>query len=147
MIASSGQTSRSGSHGSSRSRPSSSETSDRGLQEPDAGADPVAAARAGAEPVGEPLGQPALDAPGGHHHDLLGERVVQRRREQLAERVGEQVGARCPVQVKRHGATLGGRADTGRAGDRNLDGRIDGPECDAPGGGPTPVGWSHAAGA
>ena len=33
------------------------------LEEPHAGAHPVAAARAGAEPVGEPLGEPPLDAP------------------------------------------------------------------------------------
>ena len=57
---------------------------------------------AGAEPVGEPLGQPALDTLGGHHHDLLGERVVQRGRQQLAERVGEQVGPRGAVEVERH---------------------------------------------
>ena len=90
----------------------SSDTSDLRLEEPDAGADPVAA-RADTEPVGEPLGQPALDAPGRHDHDLLGERVVEGLAEEVAQRLRQQVGARGPVQVERHGATLGGRADIG----------------------------------
>ncbi len=72
------------------------------VEEPDAGTDTVAAARSDAEPVGEPLGEPALDTLGGHHHDLVGERVVQRCGEQLAEAVGELVGARGAVEVERH---------------------------------------------
>ncbi len=68
---------------------------------------------ADAEPVGQPLGQPALDAPGRHDHDLLDERVVEGLAEEVAQRLRQQVGARGPVQVERHGATLGGRADIG----------------------------------
>jgi len=85
-----------------------------GLEEPDAGADPVATS-SDAEPVRQPLGQPPLDATRGNDHDLLGKGVAEGRREQVAERLRQQVGARCPVQVKRHGATLGGAADSGSA--------------------------------
>ncbi len=72
------------------------------VEEPDAGADPVAAARADPEPVGQPLREPPLDPLGGHHHHLVGERVVERGRQQLAEGVGELVGARSAVQVQGH---------------------------------------------
>ena len=71
-------------------------------EEPDAGAHPVPAARPDAQPMAEPLGQPALHALRRHHHDLLGERVVEGRGHQLAERVGELVGARCAVEMEGH---------------------------------------------
>ena len=94
ITSSSGQTRRSGSHGSSRSRPSSIADQRARAEEAHPRAHAVAAARAGAESVGEALGEPALDTLGRHHHDLLLERVVQRRGEQRAEPVREQVGAR-----------------------------------------------------
>ena len=71
-------------------------------QEPHARADAVATARAGAEPVGEPLGQPPLDATRRNDDDLLGERVVERFREQRAEPVGEQVGRIGTMHLQRH---------------------------------------------
>ena len=111
MVASSGQTRRSGSHGSSRSRPMSSGDQRPRVQEPDARADPVVASRTDAEPVGQPLGQPALDAPGRDDDDLLGERVVERLGEEVGQRLRQQVGARSPVQVERHGPTLCAGAD------------------------------------
>jgi hypothetical protein len=73
-----------------------------GVEEPDARADAVPTARPGPKAVGEPLGQPPLDALGRDHHDLLGERVVEGCRHQLTEGVGELVGARCAVQVEGH---------------------------------------------
>ena len=54
----------------------------------------------GAEQMGEPLRQPALDAARRHEHDLLRERVLERRGEQLAEGVGELVGARSAMEVE-----------------------------------------------
>ena len=72
------------------------------VEEADPGAHAVAAARADAQPVGQPLREPALDPLGGHHHDLVGERVVERHRQQRAETVGELVGARGAVQVQGH---------------------------------------------
>ncbi len=77
----------------------------------DAGAHPVSAARRGAEPVREPLAEPPLHAAGRHEHQLGRERVVQRRRQQLAEGIGEQVGPRGAVEVEHHSATLCGAAD------------------------------------
>ena len=75
--------------------------------EVDTGAHTVAAPRRGAEPVREPLGQPALDALRRHHDHLGRERIGQRRRQQLAELVGELVGARGAVEVEGHcGPTL-----------------------------------------
>ena len=102
MVASSGQTSWSGSHRSSRSAVEQQRHERARVEEPHPGADPVTAAGTDAQPVAEPLGEPALDALRRHHHDLLGERVVERRREQLAEGVGELVGARRAVEVEGH---------------------------------------------
>ena len=81
------------------------------LEEPDARAHAVTAAGARPQAVGEPLGQPPLDAPRRHHDDLLGERVVEGLREEVAERLRQQVGARGPMQVERHAATLCVAAD------------------------------------
>jgi hypothetical protein len=64
-------------------------------RELDPGAHPVAAL--GAEPVREPVRQPALHALRRNRHDLGGERVGQRAREQLGERVGQRVGPLGPV--------------------------------------------------
>ena len=114
MVASSGQTSRSGSHGVVALAAEQQADERARVEEPDPRAHAVAAARAGAEPVAQPLGQPALHALGRHHHDLLGERVVEGHRQQLAEGVGELVGARCAVQVERHGRTLRGGGDSWR---------------------------------
>ena len=72
-------------------------------QEPDPGAHPVTAARADPEPVREPLREPALHAPRGHDDELLGERVVERRREQVAQTVGEEVGALGTMDPQGHG--------------------------------------------
>ena len=77
----------------------------------DAGAHSVSPARRGAEPVREPLAEPPLHAAGRHEHQLGRERVVQRRRQQLAEGIGEQVGPRGAVEVEHHSATLCGAAD------------------------------------
>ncbi len=77
-----------------------------GRHEVDARADAVAATRTHAEAVRQPLGQPALDAAGGHDHDLAGERVGQRGDQQVREAVGERVGALGGVEVQGHGATL-----------------------------------------
>ena len=55
--------------------PSSSATSDRGLRNRTPAQTPSPAPGAAPSRWREPLGQPALDALGGHHHDLLGERV------------------------------------------------------------------------
>ena len=114
MVASRGQTSRSGSQGSSASRPMSSDTSDLGWRNRTPAQTP-SPPPSEAEPVRQPLGQPPLDATRGNDHDLLGKGVAEGRREEVAERLRQQVGARCPVQVKRHGATLGGAADSGSA--------------------------------
>ena len=100
MTSSSGQTSRSGSHGSSRSRPASSATSDRGLRNRTPAQTPSPPGP-GAETVREPLGEPALHAPGRHHDDLLGEGVGQRIGEQVSQGVGERSvrSARCSWTV------------------------------------------------
>ena len=50
----------------------------------------VAATTAHAEPVRQPLGEPALDAAGRHDHDLTGERVGQGRDQELGEAVGRE---------------------------------------------------------
>ncbi len=81
------------------------------LEEAHPRAHPVAAGP-DPEPVGEPLGQPPLHAAGGDDDDLLGQRVVERARQQVPQRLRQQVGARGPVQVERHAATLCGGADT-----------------------------------
>ena len=110
MVASSGQTSWSGSHEIVAVAVEQQRHQRARVEEPHPGAHPVAAPGADAEPVAEPLGEPALDTLRGHHHDLLGERVVERRGEQLAEGVGELVGARRAVEVEGHlGPTLGRR--------------------------------------
>jgi hypothetical protein len=62
-------------------------------EEADPGADPVAAPRPDAQPVGEPLGEPALHPAGGHHHDLLGEGILQRCRQEVPQAVREEVCA------------------------------------------------------
>ena len=73
----------------------------------DAGADAVTGALGGgAEPVRQPLAQPPLHPASRHEHQLGCERVLRRRRQQLAERVGEQVGPRGAVEVEHHSATL-----------------------------------------
>jgi len=64
------------------------------IEEPDTGTHPVAAAHADTEPVVQTLRHPALDATGRHDHQLLRERVCQRRGEQLRQPVCEQVGVR-----------------------------------------------------
>ncbi len=117
MAPSSGQTSRSGSHGSSRSRSSSSETSERGVRNRTPAQMPSPPRGPAAEGVREPLRHPPLHALGGHHHDLLGERVVQGHGEQLAEAVDEPVGARGAVEVERHGGSIARGTDT-RGGPR-----------------------------
>ncbi len=80
-------------------------------EEPHPRADTVATPGARAEPVGQPLGQPALHTLGRHHHDLLRERVVERGRQQLAEGIGELVGARSAVDLEGHVGTLRPGAD------------------------------------
>ena len=88
----------------------------------DAGADAVTGALGGgAEPVGQPLAQPPLHAASRHEHQLGCERVLQRRRQQLAEGVGEQVGPRGAVEVEHHSATLcaGTDASGGAGGGSN----------------------------
>ena len=77
-----------------------------GRHEVDARAHAVAAARAHAEAVRQPLGQPALDPAGGHDHHLAGERVGERGDQQVRQAVGERVGALGGVQVQGHAATL-----------------------------------------
>jgi hypothetical protein len=52
--------------------------------------------------MGEPLGQPALHPAGGHDHEVLGERVLRRLREQPGQTVGETVGAGGTVQEEGH---------------------------------------------
>ena len=100
---SSGQTSRSGSHGSSRSRPSSSETSERGLRNRDARADAVAAARARRRAGGRAAGSATARRPGpAPPRPPAANGSSSGVGEQLAEPVGEQVGARGAVQVERH---------------------------------------------
>ena len=106
MVSSSGQTRRSGSHGVVAVAVDQHRDQRPRVEEPHARADAVAATRARAEPVGEPLGQPALHALGRHHHDLLGERVVERGRQQLAEGIGELVGARRAVDPEGHVGTV-----------------------------------------
>ena len=106
ITSSSGHASRSGLHGSSASRSSSIDDQRVGRHEVDARAHAVAAPGPDAEPVGEPLGQPALDAARRHHHDLAGERIGQRGDQQVRQAVGERVGALGGVEVQGHGATL-----------------------------------------
>ncbi len=72
------------------------------VEEPHAGADPVAAGGRRTQPVRESLGQPPLDPFGRDDDDLLGERVVERSREQVAQRVGEHVGALGRMHRERH---------------------------------------------
>ncbi len=72
----------------------------------DPGTDPVVAALGVTQPVGEPLAEPALDAASRDQHQLLGERVVQRRPQQLGQPVGEMVRARCTVDDQAHRSCL-----------------------------------------
>ena len=65
----------------------------------------------GPEPVREPLGQPALDALGGHHDELAGEHPTDRLPQELTELVGEQVRARVDVHGQPHGSTVCVRSD------------------------------------
>jgi hypothetical protein len=74
--------------------------------EVDARAHAVAAAETHAEPVREPLGEPALDAARGDDDHLAGERVGQGGDQQVGEAVGQRVGALGGVQVQGHAATL-----------------------------------------
>jgi hypothetical protein len=71
------------------------------VAERDAGADAVLAGAA-AEDVREPLTEPAFDALGGDDDELVGERVGQGSGQQLAEAVGEEIGALSAVEMKRH---------------------------------------------
>ena len=71
-------------------------------EEPDTGADPVASAAADTEPVREPLREPALHAARRHHHDLFGERVVERRRQQVTQAVRQEVGALGAMDPQGH---------------------------------------------
>ena len=77
-------------------------------REGDACAHAVGAAGRRAEPVRQPLGQPPLDALGRHRHHLGGERVLRRHGEQLAERVGQRVGALGPMYVEHYVTSSGG---------------------------------------
>lgn len=81
-------------------------------QEGDAGAHPVLAPFDRPEAVGEPLRQPALDALLGHDDHFLREGVRQRARQQLAELVGEGVGALRAVEVKCHVQTVSAWGDS-----------------------------------
>ena len=76
---SSGQTRASGAHGSCSRVPRDLGDQAGGRPELDPGTDAVVAALGVTQPVGEPLAQPALDAACRDEHQLLGERVVQRR--------------------------------------------------------------------
>ena len=69
--------------------------------EDDTRAHPVGA-RAGAEAVREPLGQPALHPAGGHDHKVFGERVRGRAGQQFPQPVREDVGAFRAVDVQAH---------------------------------------------
>jgi hypothetical protein len=69
------------------------------IAERDPGADAVLSGAA-AEDVAEPLTQPAFDTLGGDDYQFCGEGVGQGSGQQLAEAVGEEVGARCTVKVK-----------------------------------------------
>ena len=62
--------------------------------------------------MGQALCQPPLDALLGHDDDLLGEGVGQRARQQLAELVGEGVGALRAVEMEGHGQTVAGPGDS-----------------------------------
>jgi len=77
-----------------------------GRHEVDPGADAVTTAGPGAEPVREPLGEPALDAARRNDDDLTRERVGQWRDQQGREAVGECIGALGGMQVQGHAATL-----------------------------------------
>ena len=59
----------------------------------DVRADAVGAARGRAEPGRHPLREPPLHAAGRHRDDLRRERIAQRFKQDLGERVGERVGA------------------------------------------------------
>ena len=55
------------------------------MREQDVGADPVLlCGRVGSQPVGQSLGDPPLDTAGGYGDDLRGERVGERRGEEVA---------------------------------------------------------------
>ena len=77
-----------------------------GCDEVDSGADAVTAARADAEAVRQPLGQPALHAARRHHHDLAGERIGQGSDQQVGQAVGQRIGALGGVEVHGHVSTL-----------------------------------------
>jgi hypothetical protein len=70
-----------------------------GRRERDPRADAVPAPP-GPEPVRQALGQPPLDAAGGHGDDVDGERVGERPREQVAERVDQRSAADGVVDVE-----------------------------------------------
>ncbi len=70
------------------------------------GADPVAAAGTGSERGGQPLGEPALHAAGGHRHDLRRERVLRWSGQPPGEGVGEEIGSVGAVEVEHRGGDL-----------------------------------------
>ena len=72
------------------------------VEEADSGAHPVLPAGGGAEPMREPLGEPAFHPLGGHRDDLLGERIGQRCREQVGEAVGQEARSGGAMQVEAH---------------------------------------------
>ena len=91
-------------------------------REIDVGADPVAPARAGPQRRRQALGQPALDAPGGHGHDLGGHRVVERDGHQVRQHRHQRVGpigavdVQHPGRVRRGCCPSDGRPAAQRAG-------------------------------
>ena len=77
-------------------------TSRPGNGKVEVGAHPVGAPFGGAEPSGELVGEPALDAAGVHGDDLLRERVGDGLGQEVAEGAAQHVGALGAVQHERH---------------------------------------------
>ena len=103
MTSSSGQTIRSGSQASSRSLPSSIATSECGLRNRTPAHTP-SPPRAPTPSRCESRCVSQRSTPRrGHDDELLGERVVERRREQVAQTVGEEVGALGTMDPQGHG--------------------------------------------
>ena len=66
----------------------------------DVRADAVTASGRGSERGGQALGEPALHPAGRHRHDLGRERIIERRSQQLAERVGKSICTFGSVDVE-----------------------------------------------